>query len=331
MKDMKANRALFKKYLRSSDQQTKYQTEKILTDDDFAMEALEGFQGQKDAWQNFEAFDRKYHQRKRRQNISLLGLALFISILVGWNLIPTTPDSKTDHKEKALAKAPSIKIHQKEDISHMTTAAAAVQISPQQVLMELNTTAGETTQRREPLERIQQIPAQQIEFNKQKEQRLALKIGRELIIKNFKTIDYRYYRKENERGQQTYTENELGEQTLKVPYINLLNKAIVDFSKEDYKLALLHFDEILHAYPDDANALFYGGMCLYNLSEWSQAESRFLKLQDIPFANFREEGNWFLLHVYQQTKKEAAFSSLRNSIIEEKGFYAQKAENLRLH
>jgi TolA-binding protein len=328
---MKANRALFKKYLRSSDQQTKYQTEKILTDDDFAMEALEGYQGHKDAWQSFEAFDRKIHQKKRRRNISLLGLALFLSVVVGWNLIPTTPDSKTDRKEKALVKAPSIKIHQKEDISHMTTAAASVQISPQQVLMELNTSASETTQRLEPLERIQQIPAQQIEFNKQKEQRLALKIGRELIIKNFKAIDYRYYRNENEGRQQAYTEDDLGERTLKVPYINLLNKAIVDFSKEDYKLALLHFDEILHSYPDDANALFYGAMCLYNLQEYSQAEGRFLKLQNIPFANFREEGNWYLLHVYQQTKKEAAFSSLRNSIIEEKGFYAQKAENLKIH
>jgi type II secretory pathway component PulM len=328
---MKANRALFKKYLRTSDQQTKYQTEKILTDDDFAMEALEGFQSQKDAWQSFEAFDRKFHQKKRRQNISLLGLALFLSIVVGWNLIPTTPDSKPSHKEKALIKAPSIKIHQKEDINQMTTAATAVQISPQQVLMELNTTASETNQRLEPLERIQQIPAQQIEFNKQKGQRLALKIGRELIIKNFKTIDYRYYRKENDGGQQAYTENDLGEQTLKVPYINLLNKAVVDFSKEDYKLALLYFDEILHSYPDDANALFYGAMCLYNLQEYGQAEGRFLKLQNIPFANFREEGNWYLLHVYQQTKKEAAFSSLRNLIIEEKGFYAQKAENLRLH
>ena len=328
---MKANRALFKKYLRTSDQQTKYQTEKILTDDDFAMEALEGFQGQKDTWQSFEAFDRKYHQKKRRQNLSLLGLALFLSIVVGWNLIPTTPDSKPSHKEKALIKAPSIKIHQKEDINQMTTAAAAVQISPQQVLMELNTTASETTQRLEPLERIQQIPAQPIEFNKQNEQRLALKMGRELYIKNFKVIDYRYYRDGGKDQSQSFSEDELGQQTLKVPYMNLLNKAVVDFSKEDYKLALLYFDEILHSYPDDANALFYGAMCLYNLQEYGQAEGRFLKLQNIPFANFREEGNWYLLHVYQQTKKEAAFSSLRNSIIEEKGFYAQKAENLRLH
>ncbi len=328
---MKANRTLFKKYFQTTDQQAKYQVEKKLTDDDFAMEALEGFRGQNDAWQSFEGFDRKYLQKKRIQKMSLLGFALIFSIVAGWYFIPTTPKRDEVRIQRTLFKATSIKIHQKEEINQMKTAAVAVRISPQQVLMELNTSASETTKRPEPLERIQQIPAQVVEINKQKGQRLALKIGRELFIKNFKVLDYRYYRKEMKENQQTFTEDHLGERTLKIPYINLLNKAIVDFSKEDYKLALLHFDEILFAYPDDANALFYGAMCLYNLQEYGQAEGRFLKLQNIPFANFSEEGNWFLLHVYQQTKKEAAFGSLRNSIIEEKGFYAQKAENLKFH
>jgi tetratricopeptide (TPR) repeat protein len=160
---------------------------------------------------------------------------------------------------------------------------------------------------------------------------LTLKIGRELLIKNFKVLDYRYYRNPEKEVKKVVPPNEFGDQELQIPYINLLSRSIEDFSKEEYKLALLHFDQILISYPDDANALFYGAMCLYNLQEYGQAEGRFLKLQNIPFANFSEEGNWYLLHVYQQTKKEAAFSSLRNSIIEEKGFYAQKAENLKFH
>jgi hypothetical protein len=69
-------------------------------------------------------------------------------------------------------------------------------------------------------------------------------------------------------------------------------------------------------------------MCLYNLSEWSQAESRFLKLQDIPFANFSEEGNWYLLHVYQKAKNVSAFEQLKNQLIEANGFYSQRAKNL---
>ncbi|MEY4992140.1 MAG: hypothetical protein RI948_1018, partial [Bacteroidota bacterium] len=180
----------------------------------------------------------------------------------------------------------------------------------------------------EALERIEQIPATQVTLKSQKERRLAVKMGRELYIQNFKVLDYRYYRKGERESRPTLTENELGEQELKIPYLNLLNKAIEDFAQQDYKLALLHFDEILQSFPDDANALFYGGMCLYNLSEWSQAESRFLKLQDIPFANFSEEGNWYLLHVYQKAKNVSAFEQLKNQLIEANGFYSQRAKNL---
>lgn len=326
---MKANRALFKKYFRTADPQTKHQAEKELINDDFAMDALEGFQ-LNGSWERFEAFDKKQRQKKRILKISLFGFLLLLTLLISW-FTHTTPKTNNFQAKKVVIKAPSIKIHKQAEIDQMKTASVAARISAHQVQMELHTSAAQTVQKPEVLERIQQIPAQNVAFNTQKEQRLALKMGRELIIKNFKVLDYRYYRKENAESRQSYTEDNLGEQTLKVPYINILNKAIVDFSKEDYKLALLHFDEILYSYPDDANALFYGAMCLYNLSELSQAESRFLKLQDIPFANFSEEGNWYLLHVYQQSKKEAAFSSLRNSIIEQKGFYAQKAENLRFH
>jgi tetratricopeptide (TPR) repeat protein len=225
----------------------------------------------------------------------------------------------------------TIKIHQKADIKKMTPAAAQERITPKQVIIDLKASATTIVQKAEVLERIQQIPAIQVDFKNQQEQRLAIKLGRELFIQNFNVIDYRYYRKGERESRQTLSENELGEQELKIPYINILNKAIEDFAQQDYKLALLHFDEILPTYPDDANALFYGGMCLYNLRVYEQAESRLIKLQSIPFANFSEEAEWYLLRVYQQAKKEAAFSSLRKTIIEQKGFYAQKAENLKFN
>ena len=71
-------------------------------------------------------------------------------------------------------------------------------------------------------------------------------------------------------------------------------------------------------------------MCLYNFQEYSQAEGRFLKLQNIPFANFREEGNWYLLHIYQKVKNKTAFELLKNQIIESKGFYSSRAKNLEI-
>lgn len=325
---MKANRALFKKYIQTTHQKEKHLIEKEFVEDDFVMDALEGYSQEPGAWQSFEALDRKFQGKKRNKRISLIGFALLFSIAVGWYFIPAAAKRMTLQKQEVLTQVQSIKIHQKADVKKMIAAAPKERISPKQVILDLKANANTTLNKVEALERIQQIPATQVEFKNQKTQRLAIKMGRELYIKNFKVIDYRYYRKSERNTRQAYSENEVGEQDINIPYINLLSKAIENFAQQDYKLALLHFDDILQAYPDDANALFYGGMCLYNLRVYEQAESRLLKLQGIPFANFSEEAEWYLLHVYQQAKKEAAFSSLRKSIMQQKGFYTQKAENL---
>ncbi|MEY3727558.1 MAG: hypothetical protein RL098_1021 [Bacteroidota bacterium] len=323
---MKANRALFKKYLNTKSQGEKHLIEKQFVSDDFTMDAFEGYLQHKDAWQTFEALDQKYNRKQRKKKLAFFGSALAVSLLLGWYLIPAMPMKQTTSAAKQKAESIQIKIHRKDDIQQMKTAALSERITPTEVRLNFSPSNEAPATKAEVLERMQQMPTQSVEIRQQKPQVLQVKMGRELLIKNFKVLDYRYYRKGD--LTQTFAENEHGEQQLKIPYINILNKAIEHFARQDYKLALLLFDEILLTYPDDANALFYGAMCLYNLSEYNQAESRFVKLQNVPFGNFSEEANWYLLHVYQKTKKEAAFSSLQKMIIGQKGFYAEKAENL---
>lgn len=323
---MKANRALFKKYLNTKSQGEKHLIEKQFVSDDFTMDAFEGYLQHKDAWQTFEALDQKYNRKQRKKKLAYFGSALAVSLLLGWYLIPAMPLKQTTSAAKQKAESIQIKIHRKDDIQQMKTAALSERITPTEVRLNFSPSNEAPATKAEVLERMQQMPTQSVEIRQQKPQVLQVKMGRELLIKNFKVLDYRYYRKGD--LTQTFEENEHGEQQLKIPYINILNKAIEHFARQDYKLALLLFDEILLTYPDDANALFYGAMCLYNLSEYNQAESRFVKLQNVPFGNFSEEANWYLLHVYQKTKKEAAFSSLQKMIIGQKGFYAEKAENL---
>jgi TolA-binding protein len=328
---MKANRALFKKYIHTTHQKEKHLIEKKFVEDDFVMDALEGYSQEPNAWSGFEAADKKFFKTQRNRRLAFSTVGLLVSLSLGWYFIPAAPAKKNPSLRREVIKVQAIRIHRPSDVKSMVAAAANERISPLQVIQDLKASANTIEQKAEVLERIAHIPAAQVEFKQQKEQRLAIKMGRELYIKNFKVIDYRYYRKGERVAGAAVSENEMGEQELKIPYINILNKAIEDFAQQDYKLALLHFDEILQTYPDDANALFYGGMCLYNLRVYEQAESRLLKLQSIPFANFSEEAEWYLLRVYQQAKKEAAFSSLRKTIIEQKGFYAQKAENLKFN
>ncbi len=326
---MKANRALFKKYLRSTDPKEKRKVENNFTDDDFAMDALEGYRAQPNSWEAFENFDYRFNKRARFKRWGLLSLAFLVSLGIGSLFVPGKSAHKKENVQASTTQRQIIKIHNKAEINRMKTATETERISPRQVIQEIQMKSPEAGQKKELLARIPQVSAKHIDLKNQQKPRLNLKIGRELLIKNFKVLDYRYYRNPEKEVKKVAPPNEFGDQELQIPYINLLSRSIEDFSKEEYKLALFHFDQILATYPDDANALFYGAMCLYNLREFSQAESRFLKLQHIAFANFREEGNWYLLRVYQQTKNETAFASLKSAILDEKGFYAQKAESLR--
>lgn len=322
---MKASKALFKKYLRTNNQKEKHQIEKALVDDVFAMDALEGFQSDANAWKGFEQFDKHKQQKRLQLKITLVSAFVILSVFIGYLMMPLPQTKFTSKVQGPQKHTQIIKIHTQKDIQQMKVAPTQLRISPKQVIIETQEKSHRSESLIEVLDRLEQKPIRQIEATQNKGKSLALKMGRELYIKNLKAVDYRYHRKEEDKSFERPMENVFGEQVLKVPYINLLSQALDDFSKENYKLALLHFDQILEVYPDDANALFYGGMCLYNLDQLTQAESRFIKLQNISFANFSEEGNWYLLHVYKLTKKEAAFSSLRSFIIEQKGFYAQKA------
>ena len=327
---MKATKALFRKYLQTASQKDKHLIEKTFLEDDFVMDALEGFETTESSWANFQRFDQKMRIKQRRLR-GLLSIAFVSSLLIGAAFLPKSDTNTTKTTSVTNPRPTQIKIHKQKDIAIMPRVAIQEQFTPQQVVEDLNAKMETAETKAEIWNELQRIPTREVELNRQKSKGLALKVARELIVQNFRVVDYRYYRNDDAQFKQGYTENEQGEQNLKIPYTNVLNKAIGDFSKEQYKLALLNFDIILENYPDDANALFYGAMCLYNLGQFQQAEGRFLKLQNIPFANFSEEGNWYLLHVYQRTNNKKAFDMLKTTIVNQAGFYSTRAKNFEMN
>lgn len=323
---MKATKTLFKKYLQTESQKEKHLIEKRFLEDDFVMDAFEGFNSTDNSWVKFQRFDRKMRRSERRTRWGLAS-ALVLSLVIGAAFLPKSYPNAKKTTSVTNPKPTQIKIHKQKDIAIMPRVAIQEQFTPQQVVEDLNANIETAETKTEIWNELQRIPTRQVELNKQKSKGLALKVARELIVQNFRVVDYRYYRNNDQQFKQGFSENVDGEQNLKLPYVNLLNRAISDFSKEEYKLALLNFDIILENYPDDANALFYGAMCLYNLGQFQQAEGRFLKLQNIPFANFSEEGNWYLLHVYHKMNNKKAFETLKSSIINQDGFYSSRAKN----
>jgi hypothetical protein len=111
---------------------------------------------------------------------------------------------------------------------------------------------------------------------KQKRENLA----KETFLSNLKVIDYRFYRsrpneniknelggtpadKERNQNESTYSETDF-----EYTYFSYLDRTLKYFNKNKYKIALNRFEVILETYPDDANALFYSSICLYNLNQF---------------------------------------------------------------
>jgi hypothetical protein len=326
---MKATKAAFEKYLLSKEQKEKHAFEKQFSNDELVMDALEGYIENPDGWSHFSALDKRYGSKRKKFIIPslIIGLGLILLFGVLWRPqeIIKAPMLKKLPKKSLVAK---IKIHQPKDLKSLAPLSSQQRISPEVVSEDFVNMRYDHVQQAEPISPMQQVPLQQIQINNSSKKEIERKIGRELLIKNFKVIDYKYYRKSNFKGREIIEASEQGEE-VSIPYTNILSAALENFSKNDYKLCLLMCDQILAEFPNDANALFYGALSAFNLKQFEQAESRLLLLNNADFSNFEEEAKWYLLLVYQQQNKETAFNRLRLAIIQEQGFYAQRAENLR--
>ncbi|TNF47015.1 MAG: tetratricopeptide repeat protein [Bacteroidetes bacterium] len=168
-----------------------------------------------------------------------------------------------------------------------------------------------------------------------------VKAGKEIYIEDLKVLDYRAYRSKPtvttkqmdlsgtpaNLENNSRTEEEPVWKDVEIPYIDYLRKTMSVFADGNNKKALGRFETILAAYPNDVNALFYGGLCYYNLQNYTKAAELFDKLIDSDFGNFSEEAKWYLAKSLLNTEPSKARKIL-NEIIEEKGFYAKQAEEL---
>lgn len=185
----------------------------------------------------------------------------------------------------------------------------------------------------EPLEKIKVEPsnAQPIDAGPIKKSQ-DLKIYH---IRDYKVADYRGLRFDiteaispalgtpaNEGLQAD--ENSLTKEN-KIPYVDFLEKAMIEFAKDDYRKAFQKFKKILETYPDDVNAQFYGGICSYESGLFSIAENLLLNAETNLIGTFHDEATYYravcLLKMGQREKAQAILSQ----IAESKSFYAKKA------
>ncbi len=129
------------------------------------------------------------------------------------------------------------------------------------------------------------------------------------------------------KEQKAEAEKSLDQIVLKETYKDVLERAIINFKKLAYKEALIDFEMILVKHPKDVNALFYGALSEYNLKHYKRALSKLDAVLKNPQTEFNQEAKWNKALALIELKETAKAKKLLQEIIDEKGFYQQRAQD----
>jgi hypothetical protein len=108
-------------------------------------------------------------------------------------------------------------------------------------------------------------------------------------------------------------------------YLPFLDEALSKFVAHDHKGALADLRFLLEQYPDDVNALFYAGLCSYNLGLYERARSYLARAATHPMDIFDEEAEWYHALTLERLGDEEAAQRAFAGIAFRGGFYAAKA------
>lgn len=108
-------------------------------------------------------------------------------------------------------------------------------------------------------------------------------------------------------------------------YVPYFTEALRKFKRNDHKGCLEDLRFLLAQYPKDVNALFYAGLCSYNLGMYSRAREFLGRSAHHPIDTFDEESEWYLALTLDRSGEHEEAVEAYNKIIAERGFYAERA------
>lgn len=110
-----------------------------------------------------------------------------------------------------------------------------------------------------------------------------------------------------------------------VPYDRYFKAAMSKFSRGDRQGCLEDLFVVLDEHADDVNALFYAGLCCYDLGLFPRAAGLLERARRHEVDTFNEEAEWYhALAVDRASGRETAFPLL-TAVVDRGGFYAARA------
>ncbi|MBL7950679.1 MAG: hypothetical protein JNM62_03065 [Flavobacteriales bacterium] len=114
-------------------------------------------------------------------------------------------------------------------------------------------------------------------------------------------------------------------QERRVAYLTFMDEALEKFVQNDHKGCLEDLRFVLAQYPDDVNALFYAGLCCYNLGMNERAERFLERAAHHSFPVFDEEAEWYHALALQRLGEQGPAQEAFHRIVRAQGFYAGRA------
>lgn len=331
-----------KTYLSTKDEQTKRVIEGKALENDFDREALEGWSSHEAGISGLDRLDKKF-QPSVVKGWMIFSAAAIILAAAGIFLFNKNQPEKNTVTAINIEKTDVIL---PDSVNKLVEIPKTELISVSEIKIERQAAENMTDEASVPEQKqsfreqstVDQLPILKPDFASEK-QRIKKIEAKEIYLNNLKLIDYRTYRKrpnltvesiqltgvpaDKESQEETALENKVFD--VEIAYYDYISKTTLLLNEEDYKQALARCNIILMHYPDDLNALFYSGLCYYNLAEYTRAIELFKQCLTSKFNNFDEETEWLLAKSYEasgETKKAKAIFQL---IKERGGYYSKKA------
>lgn len=315
--------------------------------DDFDRDALEGWEKASGGIELMQVTDRKYLPKSRW--MYYIGGALAVVLVAVWFLLPQQQQAKPQQARAAKTTVDKSDVVIAQDIQQLEELSEDLQIKPQQVVSNFREKQEEQEQKAVaapsgPLEEEPVIlPPKEIPvYSSKPKVTIGKETAKEVYLVGFKLIDYRAYRSRPAIPTEQMTlsgtpadqeESEIRHddpawRTIDIPYHDYLRQTMEQFKAGKFKQTLSRSNSILESYPDDINALFYGGLCYYNLNQMDLAINAFQQVISNQFNNFDEEALWYLANAYDLKNDKAKARELFQAIAGQKGYYAKQAEKM---
>lgn len=317
--------------------------------DDFDKDAAQGWSKASAGMELMQPLDKKFLAKPATM---YWGIAAVLTCALAFFFLFQVNDHP---KQKMAVNQPNITVDKSDvvlpkEIQQFEELPAELQIQPQHVVSNFKKKDEETevlnVSHQASDEDIAALPLKQIQPPLSSKPNLlpTKKSAKEVYLSDFKLVDYRAYRSKPaipseqitltlsgtpaDMEKQEIAEDDPAWKIKDIPYHDYIRQTMEKFKSGNFKQTLNRTKSILGFYPDDINALFYGGLCYYNLSETDQAIDAFQKVIANPYNNFDEEAYWYLANAYDLKNEKTKARELFQQIANQKGYYAKQAEKM---